>query len=72
MSAGRLEPLVTVTDAPDPPLGIQFIDLFFLPDGLRGAGLGRRILELAEDEGRSRGCPTSRVFMTKTLDPAGT
>src|SRR5213083_2817345 len=38
-------------------LGLLFIDLVFLPDELRGDGLGSRILKLAEDEGRRRGCP---------------
>jgi hypothetical protein len=29
-------------------LGLLFIDLFFLPDNLRGSGLGSRLLRLAE------------------------
>jgi GNAT superfamily N-acetyltransferase len=37
-------------------LGLLFIDLFFLPDNLRGDGLGSRLLRLAEDEARQRGC----------------
>ena len=37
-------------------LGLLFIDLFFLPDELRGDGLGSRLLRLAEDEARHRGC----------------
>src|SRR5260370_40354874 len=37
-------------------LGLLFIDLVFLPDSLRGRGLGSRILELAESEARQRGC----------------
>src|SRR5207248_8258169 len=37
-------------------LGLLFIDLFFLPDDLRGDGLGSRLLRLAEDEARHRGC----------------
>ena len=36
-------------------LGLLFIDLFFLPNELRGGGLGARLLRLAEDEGRRRG-----------------
>jgi GNAT superfamily N-acetyltransferase len=36
--------------------GVLFIDLFFLPDDLRGYGLGRRLLQLAEEEARQRGC----------------
>ncbi|PYN82876.1 MAG: GNAT family N-acetyltransferase [Candidatus Rokuibacteriota bacterium] len=37
-------------------VGLLFIDLFFLPDNLRGDGLGSRLLRLAEDEARQRGC----------------
>jgi GNAT superfamily N-acetyltransferase len=37
-------------------LGLLFIDLVYLPAGLRGGGLGSRILTAAEDEGRRRGC----------------
>jgi GNAT superfamily N-acetyltransferase len=59
-------------------LGLLFIDLFFLPDNLRGGGLGSRLLRLAEEEARRRGyrvlgtvpclpTGTSRIFMTKAL-----
>src|SRR6266446_2452219 len=37
-------------------LGLLFIDIFFLPDHLRGGGLGSRILQLAEEEATRRGC----------------
>lgn len=37
-------------------LGLLFIDGFCLPDGLRGAGLGSRILSMAEAEAKRRGC----------------
>ena len=37
-------------------LGVLFVDLVYLPDELRGGGLGSRILKAAEDEGRRRGC----------------
>src|SRR6266850_6761692 len=32
-------------------LGLLFIDLFFLPDDLRGGGLRSRLVRLAEDQG---------------------
>jgi GNAT superfamily N-acetyltransferase len=43
-------------------LGLLFIDLIFLPDELRGGGLGSRILELAEAEGRRRGCRAALLY----------
>jgi GNAT superfamily N-acetyltransferase len=43
-------------------LGLLFIDLVFLPAELRGDGLGSRILKLAEDEGRRRGCRAAVLF----------
>ena len=37
-------------------LGLFFLDLFFLPQALRGSGLGSRMLRMAEEEARRRGC----------------
>lgn len=37
-------------------LGLLFLDLFHLPESLRGRGLGSQILTAFEDEGRRRGC----------------
>jgi GNAT superfamily N-acetyltransferase len=37
-------------------LGLQFIDVVFLPEALRAGGLGSQILQLAEEEARHRGC----------------
>jgi GNAT superfamily N-acetyltransferase len=37
-------------------LGLLFIDLVYLPAELRGAGLGSRILRMAEEEAVRRGC----------------
>lgn len=36
--------------------GMLFIDVFFLPESLRGLGLGAKLLHMAEEEGRRRGC----------------
>jgi len=33
-----------------------FVEWLFLPDGLRGAGLGTTLIRRAEDEARRRGC----------------
>jgi GNAT superfamily N-acetyltransferase len=37
-------------------LGLFFLDLFYLPERLRGSGLGSRILGMAEGEAVARGC----------------
>src|SRR5882724_907179 len=37
-------------------LGLLFLDLFYLPADLRGAGLGASVLQAFEEEGRRRGC----------------
>jgi len=37
-------------------LGLLFIDLVFLPDSVRGSGLGGRMLAMAEAEACERGC----------------
>jgi GNAT superfamily N-acetyltransferase len=43
-------------------LGLLFLDLFFLPQTLRGAGLGTQILRMFEDEGRRRGCRSAMLY----------
>lgn len=50
--------------------GLFFLDLFYLPDELRGGGLGSRIIALAEDEARLRGC-SSAVVYTVTFQAPG-
>ena len=37
-------------------LGQLRVDRFFLPEGLRRDRIGSRLLKMAEDEGRRRGC----------------
>lgn len=51
-------------------LGLFFLDLFYLPQHLRGAGLGSRIITLAEDEARRRGCAAVFVY-TVTFQAPG-
>lgn len=46
-------------------LGQLRVDRFFLPEGLRRDRIGSRLLAMAEDEGRRRGC--TRVTLN-TLD----
>lgn len=43
-------------------LGLLFVDLFYLPPALRGGGLGREVLQIAEDEGRRRGCRSAVLY----------
>ncbi|MFJ1674164.1 GNAT family N-acetyltransferase [Streptomyces sp. NPDC088251] len=43
-------------------LGMLFVDLFHLPEELRGTGIGSEVLRLAEAEGRSRGCRSAVLY----------
>jgi len=43
-------------------LGLLFLDLFYLPESLRGSGLGTQILKMFEDEGRRRGCRSAVLY----------
>jgi GNAT superfamily N-acetyltransferase len=36
--------------------GLVYVDWLFLPENLRGARIGSRVLAMAEEEGRRRGC----------------
>jgi len=51
-------------------LGLLFLDLFYLPESLRGSGLGSRLLQACEDEGRRRGC-RSAVLYTLSFQAPG-
>ena len=46
-----------------------FLDLFYLPEELRGAGLGSRISALAENEARRRGCTAAFVYTVSFQAP---
>lgn len=43
-------------------LGLLFLDLFFLPEALRGSGLGTEVLRAFEEEGRRRGCRSAVLY----------
>jgi GNAT superfamily N-acetyltransferase len=43
-------------------LGLLFLDLFFLPERLRGSGLGTEVLRAFEEEGRQRGCRSAVLY----------
>ena len=49
--------------------GMLFIDVFFLPEALRGSGLGSRLLRMAEEEGRRRGCRTGLLHTNSFQAP---
>ncbi|MCS6473726.1 GNAT family N-acetyltransferase [Burkholderia thailandensis] len=51
-------------------LGLMFVDLFYLADALRGDGVGREILRLAEDEARQRGCGAAVLYTISFQAPA--
>jgi len=46
--------------------GLFFLDVFFLPEAMRGAGIGSAVLKMAEEEGWRRGC-RSAVLHTNTF-----
>lgn len=43
-------------------LGMAFLDLFHLPEHLRGSGLGSQLLQAFEDEARRRGCRNAVLY----------
>lgn len=50
--------------------GLLFVERFFLPETMRREGLGARLLALAEEEARRRGC-TRAALMTLTFQAPG-
>jgi GNAT superfamily N-acetyltransferase len=50
-------------------LGLWFVDLLYLPEKLRGTGLGSRILTEAEAEARRRGCQGGVVYTIQFQAP---
>ena len=51
-------------------LGMLTVDRFFLPETLRGQDLGTRVLAMAEEEGKRRGC-TRAMLMTMHFQAPG-
>jgi GNAT superfamily N-acetyltransferase len=43
-------------------LGLLFLDMFYLPEALRGSGLGTEVLRRFEAEGRRRGCRSAVLY----------
>jgi GNAT superfamily N-acetyltransferase len=51
-------------------LGLLFIDIFFLPESLRGQGLGSDVMRQAEEEAKRRGCCGSVLYTISFQAPA--
>jgi GNAT superfamily N-acetyltransferase len=51
-------------------LGLLFIDLVFLPEELRGGGIGARMLAMAETEAARRGCRFATLVTITFQAPA--
>ncbi|MEN5031585.1 MULTISPECIES: GNAT family N-acetyltransferase [unclassified Pseudomonas] len=43
-------------------LGLAFLDLFHLPESLRGSGLGTKVLKAFEKEALHRGCRSAVLY----------
>jgi GNAT superfamily N-acetyltransferase len=46
--------------------GLLFVDLVYLPEAMRGSGLSARMMAMAEDEAKRRGCTAAVLH---TLNP---
>src|ERR1700688_3863744 len=50
-------------------LGLFFLDLFYLPERLRGSGVGSQALRMAEQEAMRRGCRAAPLVTVKFQAP---
>ena len=50
-------------------MGLFFLDLFYLPDHLRGGGMGSQVLRVAEEEARRRGCQAATLVTVNFQAP---
>ena len=50
-------------------LGLFYLELFYLPEALRGHGLGSRLLKLAEAEAIRRGCRAATLVTVNFQAP---
>ncbi len=51
-------------------LGLLFLDMFFLPEAVRGQSLGGRLLSTIEEEARRRGCKRAVVETSSFQAPS--
>jgi GNAT superfamily N-acetyltransferase len=49
--------------------GLLFLDTVYLPKSLRGRDIGRRMIEMAEAEGRRRGCRGAVLYTVSFQAP---
>ena len=49
--------------------GLVYVAWFFLPEDRRRARIGSRVLAMAEEEGRRRGC--TRIALTLSIEAPG-
>jgi len=50
-------------------MGLFFLDLFYLPEALRGGGLGSAMLRMAEVEAGTRGCVAATLVTVNFQAP---
>jgi 2-oxoglutarate dehydrogenase E2 component (dihydrolipoamide succinyltransferase) len=50
-------------------LGIWFIDLVYLPESMRGLGVGTKMIAMAEAEARKRGCRAAILYTIRFQAP---
>ncbi|TCO44709.1 GNAT family N-acetyltransferase [Actinocrispum wychmicini] len=50
-------------------LGLLFVELLYLPESLRGSGLGARLLQEAEEEAVRRGCGHGVLYTVEWQAP---
>jgi GNAT superfamily N-acetyltransferase len=50
-------------------LGLFFLDMFYLPEGLRGTGIGTAMLRAAEQEAVRRGCGAATLVTVNFQAP---
>jgi GNAT superfamily N-acetyltransferase len=48
---------------------VTYLDLFYLPERLRGRGIGSRVLQLAEAEATRRGCRAATLVTVNFQAP---
>jgi GNAT superfamily N-acetyltransferase len=50
-------------------MGLFFLDLFYLPEHLRGSGIGSKLMRMAEAEATTRGCRMATLLTVNFQAP---